>query len=181
MFDIAAAPPSFDTVTRAAELRAEGKSWEFTARELEWESADELRTHIDRNEKAYDRALRRARREVLNDSFAEGVFTLRRLMRAKEDAVAMKAADVMIRFRATTIRHRKKLKPGEARPPHPSNETLEFVQFLEGHTDQQLHELVMACRRDEATEKKLLAKLEAEERAKAATGSGASSARRTTS
>ena len=159
-----------DVVARTAELRAEGKSWECVAKSLHCESVEELRYVIDRNEQEYARKLRRARREVLTDSFAEGVFTLRRLMRGKDEKTAMKAADAMIRFRATTIRHRKKLTPADAPAdappagPTPSDDTLRFVQFLEGQTNEQLHELVVACRRDEETTRQLCIKADAEER-----------------
>ena len=97
-------PQPVDVLARAAELRAGGKSWEFTARELHFDDVRELRDLVGQNDRAFQRVLNRARRDVIDDSFGEGVFVLRRLMRSPDEAVAYKAADSMIRFKATTIR-----------------------------------------------------------------------------
>ena len=82
-------PLPADVLARAAELRAGGKSWEFAARELDLDDPQELRDLVEKDDDAFQRL---PRREVLNDSFAEG------------DIVATNAADCLLRFEPTEIR-----------------------------------------------------------------------------
>ena len=82
-------PLPADVLARAAEMRAGGKSWEFTARDLDLDDPQGLRALVQNDDRAFQRL---PRRKVLNDSCAEA------------DIVATNAADCLLRFKLTEIR-----------------------------------------------------------------------------
>src|SRR5439155_14644732 len=119
-----------------AELRAAGSSWDAAARKLHT-TPDALRDAVAAHRRQYRRLFAAARREVLDESFCEGLFTLRRQVRSDDERIANRAADALVRARLALFRHRTKGPPGPTREPL-SSENEELVRFLDSHTDEQL-------------------------------------------
>src|SRR5262245_53614337 len=106
--------PEVALLERAAELRANGSSWDVVARKLDT-NPDVLRAAVAAHRKQYRRFFVAARREVLDESFCEGLYTLRRQVRSDDERIANKAADALVRARLALFRHRRKGPPGEKR------------------------------------------------------------------
>src|SRR5206468_929490 len=94
--------PEVALLERAAALRAAGSSWEVVARKLDT-TPDELRALIRGSGRSFRRLFVAARREVLEESFLEGVFTLRRQVRSDDERIANRAADALVRLRMGMI------------------------------------------------------------------------------
>src|SRR5438445_8393274 len=92
---ILSAPPFDDhtdeLLAEAAELRASGSSWEAAALKLKVPAA-ELRLLARTHRKLYRRYYTDAYREVLDDSFAEAVLSLRSQLRSKDAKAARESA-----------------------------------------------------------------------------------------
>src|SRR5262245_23993377 len=92
-------PPEVELpLRRAAELRAGGSSWSATARQMEIDE-DELFDLVQNHHHEFRDRLKTARRFVQNDTFAEALHALRKLMRSDDERVVARAADCVMRFR----------------------------------------------------------------------------------
>ena len=111
-----------DLLSRLAELRAGGASWEAAARDLDG-TAGELRAAVAADRAGYRRAYNMARRDVLDEAFAEALFSARRQLRADDDKDRHAAAALLLKMAMSLVRHRDKpgprarVKPGPALHP----------------------------------------------------------------
>lgn len=97
-----------DTLATVADLRARACSWEKTAREIGWDTA-ELRRAV-RREPDYARAYREAVREVLDEAAAELVLALRAQVRDPDAATARKATEALAKHVAAENRNSTRLE-----------------------------------------------------------------------
>jgi transposase len=141
-------PPADVVLARAAELRAAGSSWDAVATRLNI-SAETAREWPTLYPTAWQTALRAAERRLVAEASAESVLILRQLLRSEDEKVRRDAAKFLVDLRLELA---KLDRPSEPPPPPLTSDTARFVAFLEGHTDEQLAELVAACRRPEADE-----------------------------
>ena len=129
MFDVAAAPPPPEVLRRAAEMRANGNSWEFVGRKLGVD-ADAARAWADADPVAWRQAVAHARTEITRDGIAEATVAFRQQLRSDDDRTVRDAAGWFYRLWMTMLRHRKKnAKPAPAAgsdakpgPPDPFDE-----------------------------------------------------------
>ena len=84
-------PPPEKVLLRAVEARAQGKSWEATAR-LVQRAPETVRRWPHRYAPEWADALRAAERRVMDESADEAVSVLRTLLRSKDDALRHLAA-----------------------------------------------------------------------------------------
>src|SRR5687768_6752093 len=96
-------PPEAELLERAAELRAAGSSWDVVARKL-GTTADALRGLTRTHKPKYRKLLAAARREVVDESFCEGMLILRAQARLEDLRIANKAADALVRVRMGMVR-----------------------------------------------------------------------------
>jgi hypothetical protein len=132
---------------RAAELRAAGQSWPSVARQIEID--ENVLIQLTRDHHAtYRKLLRSARSEVFAEGTAEAFLFLRKLLRSEDERISWRAAESMLKFTMTLVRHRKRKPAGKADPrlANLSETDLIFAQFLAGHTDEQLAELAFSLR-----------------------------------
>src|SRR5690242_7107012 len=109
-------PETDALLLEAAELRAGGSSWDAAARKLGL-AADEPRGLARAHRKLYRRYYADAYREVIDDSFAEAVLSLRRQLRSDDEKAARESAGYLARVWMTRLRHRRRTgKPAEPRP-----------------------------------------------------------------
>jgi hypothetical protein len=85
-----------DVLEDAAELRAEGRSWEATAAAVEWDARDLRRAC--RADPRFAAQLELARDELLGQAEAEALHTLREMLRAKEARDRAKAAESLAKY-----------------------------------------------------------------------------------
>src|SRR5205807_5333015 len=137
-----ATPDTDALLSRAAELRARGASWEAAADELDTDPGA-LKALTRDAGPAYRRLFAAARREVSEEAFTEALFTLRRELRSKDEKGRREAAGVLLRLRMTAIRHlARRAARGPASPVSPVSgrraDAERLVDFLADHTDEQL-------------------------------------------
>lgn len=92
-------PPSplpEDILAQVVDLRARGKSWEETAKAIEWDVPD-LRRSV-RHDPNYAAAYALAEREVQQEADAEGMAKLRVLLTDKKPHIALAAAKIITRY-----------------------------------------------------------------------------------
>lgn len=117
-------------VERAAELRAQGLSWDQVAQKL----GRRVRTVHDwryRYRAFWDQAIALARQEIAHDCGDEALAVVRQLTRSKDENISRAAANRLLEFRPETDTSAV-LSP----------EFLRFIQFLEGLSDDQLDSLL---------------------------------------
>lgn len=133
-------PPSDAVLTRAAELRAGGSTWEAVAAKLR-RSPETVRkwptTYPDR----WRTVLHHAERRLLTDTGAESVLILRQLLRSKDDKIKWHAAKSLLALRIEFAKLDARAAAAEALPP-PDSDTARLVAFLEGRPDDELERLV---------------------------------------
>jgi hypothetical protein len=139
-------PPDDAVLARAAELRASGLSWDTVAARLLC-PADAAREWPALYPTAWQAALLAAERRLVAEASAESVLILWQLLRSDDEKVRRDAAKFLVDLRMELA---KLDRPAEPPPPPPTSDTARFVAFLEGHTHEQLAELVAACRRPDA-------------------------------
>jgi HEAT repeat protein len=137
-------PPDAAVLARAAELRSTGFSWDTVAARLLC-PADEAREWPLLYSTEWQSALHAAERRLVAEASAESVLILRQLLRSEDEKVRRDAARSLIDLRLEQMKHDRPAEP----PPPVTSDTARFVAFLEGHTHEQLAELVAACRRSE--------------------------------
>src|SRR5262245_63146474 len=103
-------PDVEELLLRAAELRAAGSSWSATARQIETDEP-ELRDLCRLHHAAYRRMLRAARRDVTDEAASEALLCLRRLLRSDDDRTCSAAANAILKYKMTLVRHRRSGKP----------------------------------------------------------------------
>jgi hypothetical protein len=91
-------------LSRAAELRASGTSWDEVAAKLAT-STDELRRLACEHARAYSRLIRRATREFRDETMGAVVARLRDLLKSQQEGVAMMAAATLVRYDLAKMRH----------------------------------------------------------------------------
>ena len=138
-----AKPPTDDVLARAAELRAAGSSWDVVAARLR-RAAETVRKWPALYPTAWQTALRAAERRLVCEASAESVLILRQLLRSADEKVRRDAAKFLVDLRLELA---KLDRPAEPPAPPPASDTARFVAFLEGHTHEQLAELVAATDR----------------------------------
>ena len=114
-----------------AEIRADGNSWEQTAKLLKAD-AKELRQFVKKAGVAFRRMMARADRELTRDSRREAMFVLRKQLRSDPDSIGARlAAQCLANIDLTYYRHRnKKPKLLGLDPNSPElQEALRFVNF----------------------------------------------------
>ena len=136
-------PPSDVVLARAADLRAAGSSWDAVAARLNV-PADAAREWPSLYPTEWQTALRAAEKRLVSEASAESVLILRQLLRSEDEKVRRDAAKFLVDLRLELA---KLDRPAEPPPPPLTSDTARFVAFLEGHTDEQLAELVAACER----------------------------------
>src|SRR5437763_5280520 len=141
-----ATPDTDALLSRAAELRARGASWEAAADELDADPDDLRRLTRDAGP-AYRRLFAAARREVTDEAFGEALLALRRELRSRDERARREAAGVIVRIRLTAIRHLARRKAGGgtgAAPPALGRraDAERLVDFLSEHTDEELDTFV---------------------------------------
>ena len=102
-----------ERVTRAATLRAEGRSWAAVAEELGLTAAT-AQAYPRKYPKLWAAAERRAWDRSLAEAAAEAVTTLRRLLRSEDEKVNRDAAAKLVQFAA------RRLRPPAARQADPT-------------------------------------------------------------
>src|SRR5437763_538394 len=101
-------------LARAAALRAGGQSWEQVARKLDV-PADHLRELAEvEHRPVYRRLLARARREAIEDAFADGLLSLRTQLRSDDDRPVGRAAGALF-VRSEETRWGERTREGSAR------------------------------------------------------------------
>lgn len=86
---------SDQNLTRVADLRARGRSWDEAAASVEWESFDLQRAC--RGNPKFEALLAQIQRELVDDGQAEGLHRLRALVRDKNEKIALRAAEVLVK------------------------------------------------------------------------------------
>lgn len=137
--------PDVVVLARAAEIRSAGCAWEVVAARL-LIPADEVREWPTLYPTEWKSALHEAERRLLADVSAESVLILRRLLRSEDEKVRRDAAKFLVDLRLELAKFDR---PAEPPPPPPTSDAARFVALLEGQTDEQLDELLGACRRSE--------------------------------
>ena len=135
--------PADVVLARAADLRAAGASWDAVAARLNL-PAETAREWPALYPTAWQTALRTAERRLVAEASAESVLILRQLLQSDDEKVRRDAAKFLVDLRLELA---KLDRPSEPPPPPLTSDTARFVAFLEGHTDEQLAELVAACER----------------------------------
>src|SRR5262245_50015484 len=124
-------------MSRLAVSRAQGQTWDNTAREakrqLVQSDGDLLRERL-KDDPEWKRILRETRRELIWDALAEGVTILRVKARSDDDALAARAASSLVRVGETFYRHRPRTKAAAA------DSADDDVDLLEGISDASLVE-----------------------------------------
>jgi len=123
---------------RAAELRAEGSSWNNTAIAMGY-VGDDLKGICKDAGQTYERLYSKARRAVVREALSESMFTLRRLLREGAEADSRRAAECLSRISMTFIRHRRRAAVAKGPKPDPrlegmSAETIEMAKWLSVQT-----------------------------------------------
>lgn len=136
-------PPEDVVLARAADLRAAGLSWDTVAARL-LRPADEVRAWPTLYATEWRTALHAAERRLVGEASAESVLILRQLLRSQDEKVRRDAAKFLVDLRLGLA---KLDQPASPPPPPVASDTARFVAYLEGHTHEQLAELVAACRR----------------------------------
>ena len=131
-----ASKPPRALINQAAELRAAGSSWEAVAREV-GRTLDTVRRWPTLYKSIWKEAIQRAEEQLLTETTAESVFTLRRQLRSEDDKSSRDAAEKLIKFRLAT-----KPKAQVTTSQQPSSDAGRIVRYLEGLTDAQLEELI---------------------------------------
>jgi hypothetical protein len=120
-----------ERLQQIADLRADGNSWERTAKLLNAD-AKELRQFVKKAGIAFRRILARTDRELTRDGRREAMFVLRKQLRTDPDSIGARlAAQCLANIDLTFYRHRnKKPKLLGLDPENPDlQEALRFVQF----------------------------------------------------
>lgn len=133
-------PPSDSVLARVAELRAGGSNWEAVATELS-RSAETVRKWPALYADRWAAALHDAERRLVSDAGAESVFILRQLLRSKDEKVRRDAARFLIYLRLELTKLDQK-SPAVLSPPPLTSEAARLIAFLDGHSDDELSELV---------------------------------------
>lgn len=123
--------PSDAAIARAAHLRAAGSSWEAVAARLD-HPAERLERWPDKYPDRWYPALVRAEQRLVIDSTAEGMLTLRQLLRCDDNKVRRDCATTIV-----TVRYRYVARmPLPVAPTSPrSAEARRLVAFLEDNAD----------------------------------------------
>jgi hypothetical protein len=95
-FDPAKAIFSEDILTEIADLRAHGKSWEETAKAVEWDAEELSRTAL--HDPNYEPALERARDRVADETNDEGLAQLRELTKCGKPETALQAHQIIRKY-----------------------------------------------------------------------------------
>ena len=137
-------PPSNAVFARAAELRVGGATWKTVAREVR-----RAERTVRRWPRYYpDRwfaALLQAERLMTAQADNESLHTLRCLLASKDEKVRWHAAKSLIVRRIE--RDKIELKTQTREPQRPlTDEARELIYFLEGHSNDQLEEIIDAVR-----------------------------------
>src|SRR5437588_10492954 len=121
-------PEADALLSEAAELRAGGLSWDAAARKI-GVGVGELRGLARAHRTLYRRYYADAYREVIDDSFAEAVLSLRRQLRSDDEKAARESAGFLARVWMTRVRHRR--RSGTPAAPRLSSENEQLVAFLD--------------------------------------------------
>lgn len=89
-------PLSDDVLARVADLRARGRSWESTAREVGF-AVEDLRRAV-RTDPHFPAALEAARREVEQEAEADGLQRLRALLASDDPTIVRDAAEIIMKY-----------------------------------------------------------------------------------
>src|SRR5262249_1386778 len=90
-------PTADPLLPKAAELRANGCSWVAAARELD-QHPDVLKRRADASRPAWRKLLGQARRDVIEEAFAEAVLALRADIRGDDPKLKQAAANMLLRL-----------------------------------------------------------------------------------
>src|SRR5215213_5418369 len=120
--------PTADSVlAQAADMRAHGYSWKATARDL-GRQPNELKQLAKAAGPQWRRLLAAARREMIEDAFAESVLELRRQVRnTLADKQAGFAAGTLVKLWMTLVRHRGRANKPPGPPPDPLGEYIDSL------------------------------------------------------
>jgi len=125
-------------IARAAEMRAEGATWQTVADAI-GRSRRTVESWPKKHAKRWKRLFARAEAALLKDASSEAVHTLRKLLRSKLPKVQHDAAQKLLLLREArtkTGRNRGERPGGSAVP-----EVRQLVEYLEGLSDGQFREL----------------------------------------
>lgn len=127
--------PSVADLTRAAKLRAAGRSWESVAAQLDRTVETVLKWPDDEH---WPTLLAEAEKRLAIDVSAEAILILRQLLRAEDEKVRRDAARFLLE-----LRFRLAAPPDTSDPlPAPrSADARRLVAFLESHSDDDLARL----------------------------------------
>jgi hypothetical protein len=124
-------------IARAAEMRAEGETWQVVADAI-GRSANTVKKWPKQHAKRWNKLFARAEAALLKDASSEAVHTLRKLLRSKVAKVQHDAAQKLLLLReARSKTGRSRERSGGSAVP----EVRQLVEFLEGLSDGQFREL----------------------------------------
>jgi hypothetical protein len=126
-------PPPDSLLSRAAEARAEGHGWAAVGQEV-GRSPETVRRWPQLYPDRWAAAREAAARRVIEDAAAEGVCTLRQLIRSADDKVRLQAAWHLVYVQLELA---KLAQRAAANPPPPSDAQL-IAAFVEAHPRDQL-------------------------------------------
>jgi hypothetical protein len=134
-------PPSDAVLTRAAELRAEGSTWEAVARKLR-RSPETVRKWPAAYPDRWRAVLHHAERRLLTDTGAESVLILRTLLRSEDAKIRWHAAKSLLAVRIEFAKLDAKAAAADDAPPPPTSDTARLITLVEGLSDDELERLV---------------------------------------
>jgi hypothetical protein len=116
-------PETLALLGRAAELRAAGTPWPDAALQLKV-APDDLRALVAAHRRDFDRLVRRAGRDLEDETRGATLAKLRELLKSPNEGVVMFAAGIFIRYELAKMRHEVQLgRTGRPeREPRPRNE-----------------------------------------------------------
>jgi hypothetical protein len=131
-------PPSESVLARAAEARADGRSWETVAH-LVRRSPHTVRKWPHTYARRWAAALRIAERATIDYAAAESLIVLQTLLRSKDDKIRALAAWRLM-YQQLEL-HRLELKAAAQLAPEPPSDAHRIAEFVKAHTHEQLCKL----------------------------------------
>jgi hypothetical protein len=135
--------PLREQIERAAELRAAGTSWPTVATTLQ-QNVNAIRQWPSIYSTEWTAAHQDAEKRQLAEACAESILILRQLLRSDNDKIRCQSARFLLEQRLALTKLQQQAHPSTA--PFTS-EAAQLVAFLEGHTHEQLAEIVAATER----------------------------------
>lgn len=133
---------SHNLLRRAAELRVGGSGWEAVAKAV-GRSVETVRGWPRLHPQRWRQALAEAEQQLLTETTAESILTLRRQLRSDDEKTCRDAADKLLRFKLALSKPRKATTANDAPDDAASPASLaQWIRDLEKLGDADLDQLI---------------------------------------